>query len=240
MKYLIPFLLSIQLLLAATSLSVTYDSVTKQVAPSNLTFIAPLTATAPTTGNSVVNKTALDAAIVAGVASKLNTTNGAATGLTFAGTAAYNLSDESSLVLGVDYGMALDVGLTSTSVRARVRSVPNIATLTNSVSPLTSDLFSAFTVLGAQGGTFRVALTNGITFDGGLYFPSVVDPSKCFARVWDNTTANAAWWGAVPDDGLDDTAAFQALSDFISPDGFPSTAPPGEYLISSVAWSTSC
>jgi len=66
MKYLIPFLLSIQLLLAATSLSVTYDSVTKTVAPSNLVLIAPLTATVPTTGNSVVNKTALDAAVVAG------------------------------------------------------------------------------------------------------------------------------------------------------------------------------
>ena len=62
MKFLLTFLFSIRLI-AATSLSVTYDSVTKQVAPSNLVFIAPLTATAPTTGNSVVNKTALDAAI---------------------------------------------------------------------------------------------------------------------------------------------------------------------------------
>ena len=43
------------------------------------------TATAPTTGNSVVNKTALDAAIVSGVASKLNATNGAAIGLTVNG-----------------------------------------------------------------------------------------------------------------------------------------------------------
>jgi lysophospholipase L1-like esterase len=83
MKYLIPFLFSLQLL-AATSLSVTYDSVTKTVAPSNLVLVAPLTATAPTTGNSVVNKTALDAAIAAGVASKLNTTNGVAFGLTSA------------------------------------------------------------------------------------------------------------------------------------------------------------
>lgn len=63
MKYLIPFLLSIQLLLAATSLSVTYDSVTKTVAPSNLVLVAPLTATVPTTGNSVVNKTSRDIAI---------------------------------------------------------------------------------------------------------------------------------------------------------------------------------
>jgi lysophospholipase L1-like esterase len=44
MKYLIPFLFSLQLL-AAASLSVTYDSVTKTVAPSNLVLIAPLTAT---------------------------------------------------------------------------------------------------------------------------------------------------------------------------------------------------
>jgi len=77
MKYLFPFLLSLRLL-AATSLSVTYDSVTKTVAPSNLVFIAPLTATVPTTGNSVVNKTALDAAVAAGGASKLDATNGVA------------------------------------------------------------------------------------------------------------------------------------------------------------------
>jgi len=40
------------------------------------------TATVPTTGNSVVNKTALDAAIAAGVANKLDITNGVASGLT--------------------------------------------------------------------------------------------------------------------------------------------------------------
>jgi lysophospholipase L1-like esterase len=79
MKYLIPFLLSIQLLLAVDiSRSVTYDSVTKTVAPSNLVLIAPLTATVPTTGNSVVNRDALDAGVAAGTSTKLDITNGVA------------------------------------------------------------------------------------------------------------------------------------------------------------------
>ena len=63
MKFLLPFLFSLQLLAIDISRTVTYDSVTKQVAPSNLVFIAPLTATAPTTGNSIVNRDALNAYI---------------------------------------------------------------------------------------------------------------------------------------------------------------------------------
>ena len=82
MKFLLAFLFSLQLLAVDESRGVTYDSATKTVSPSNLVFIAPLTATVPTTGNSVVNKTAVDAAIVAGAASKLDITNGVAVNLT--------------------------------------------------------------------------------------------------------------------------------------------------------------
>lgn len=57
------------------------------------------TPTAATSSNDVVNKTSLDAAIVAGVAAKLNTTNGVAVGLTTttAATAANDVVNKTAL-----------------------------------------------------------------------------------------------------------------------------------------------
>lgn len=63
LHFLIAVILSVQLLAVDTARSVTYDSATKTVAPSNLTFIAPFTASAPTTGNSIINRDALNNSI---------------------------------------------------------------------------------------------------------------------------------------------------------------------------------
>ena len=59
MKFLLPLLFSLRLV-AATSLSVTYDSVTKSVAPSGLIFSNIFTGT-PTVSTNVANKTYVDA-----------------------------------------------------------------------------------------------------------------------------------------------------------------------------------
>jgi lysophospholipase L1-like esterase len=69
-------------LMAVDSVSVTYNTSTKVATPTNLIFVGPKTATVPASGTDIVNKTALDAAVVSGIASKLNTTNGVASGLT--------------------------------------------------------------------------------------------------------------------------------------------------------------
>lgn len=84
MKYLIPllFLLSVQLFAIDVSRTVTYDSVTKAVAPSNLVFIRPQTATVPVNGNDLGNKTYIDSVVSVGGTNKLDTTNGVAVGLT--------------------------------------------------------------------------------------------------------------------------------------------------------------
>jgi hypothetical protein len=161
-------------------------------------------------GPIVYTKASADALLAA----KLATTNGTARGLTLAGTAAYDLADESALVFGVDYGMSLDVGLTSTSMRARVRSVPDIGTLTNSVSPLTGDLFSKFTVLGAQGGEFKVVLATGITNDFGVWFPSVVNTNYAFQRITNGLPVRPEWWGAVANDFASDSTAIQSAINY--------------------------
>jgi hypothetical protein len=149
---------------------------------------------------------------------KLDTTNGTAVNLTFSGGLNYNLADEPELVFGVDYGMALNVGLTATSVRARVRSVPDIATMTNSVNPLNSDLFSSFRVLGSQGGDFRIVTTNGITFDNGIWFPSALSATFCFERVVNSPLLDVRWWGptAGAGYGAENSPKLQAAVNYAS------------------------
>lgn len=143
MKFPLPFLLSFLFsihLIAATSLSVTYDSVTKQVAPSNLTLVAPFTASAPTTGNSIVNKTALDAAMAGNAGTATTLATGRTIGITgdvtwtsptFNGssnvTAASTLA--SSGVAAGAYGSASYIPTITVDAKGRVTSIT-----TNAVS----------------------------------------------------------------------------------------------------------
>lgn len=83
MKYFLAILFAVRLM-AVDSVSVTYNTSTKVATPTNLVFVGPKTATIPASGTDIVNKTALDAAVVAGVANKLDTTNGVAVSLTTA------------------------------------------------------------------------------------------------------------------------------------------------------------
>lgn len=185
MKFLLTFLFSIRLI-AATSLSVTYDSVTKQVAPSNLVFIAPLTATAPTTGNSVVNKTALDAAI------STNRTRSVAS--VAAMQALTGLSDGDVVITAGRNSAGDGAGLSFTYVSASTIATNLGTVFATTANPATGRLIA--------------------TYQGDV---------------------QAAWFGAVPDDGLDDTAALQGAIAVVEADtGGIVRLAAGEFLASSL------
>jgi hypothetical protein len=159
MKYLFPLLFSLQLL-AATSLSVTYDSVTKTVAPSNLVLVAPLTATVPSTGNSVANKTYVDAAI---------STN-------------------------------------------RTRSVPTVAAMRALTGLADSDVIitAGRNSAGDGGGaTFTWFESSTTATNLGTVFATTASPATGRLKGIYQGDVQAAWFGAIPDDGLDDTEALQ-------------------------------
>jgi hypothetical protein len=172
----------------------------------------------------------IDAIATNSAANKLNITNGTAvnltgslTNVTVRGGITYELLDDADLEQTVDYGMALDVGLTSTSVRARARSVSTVSALVTLVDPATSDAFSYVNALSyatsgdGGGGSFQRVLystVSGLTGTNGMWFRSSVDPTYAWRRVWDGGPVSVLWFGAFPDDDVDDTTAVQAAIDF--------------------------
>jgi hypothetical protein len=168
-----------------------------------------------------VNGSSIDAS------AKLNITNGTAvnltgslTNVTLLGSLTYDLTDESDLTFGNDYGAALDVGPTSTSFRARLRTVSTIADLV-AADPTTSDVFSYVKVLGYNSagdggdGDFRRVLASSITNAGSITRISTHNPTYGWERLWNGTTVEAAWFGAMAGDGVDDSAAIQSALDYV-------------------------
>jgi hypothetical protein len=181
----------------------------------------------------------------AGGAGKLNTTNGTAVNLTGSltnvsvkGTLTYDLSDESRLSANLDYGIGLDVGLSSTTAKARIRSVSTIADLLT-VDPLTSDIFSYVKVLGYSsagdggGGDFRRVLSSGGSTNLGTFFKSTANATYAWQRVIDNAVISARWFGAKGDRSTDDTSAIQAAMDYFGSAGGTLQFPAGDYRITS-------
>jgi hypothetical protein len=142
------------------------------------------------------------------------------TNVSIYGGMTYGLSDEPDLLFGQDYGIGLDVGLSSTTAKARIRSVSTIADLLT-VDPLTSDIFSYVKVLGYSSagdggdGDFRRILSTGVTNAGSITKISAGNTNYAWSRIWDGTTVEAAWFGAFAGDGVDDSAAIQAAMDYV-------------------------
>jgi hypothetical protein len=159
-------------------------------------------------------------------------------------TLTYDLSDEALLSGNNDYSVALDVGLTSTTAKARLRSVSNLAALI-SADPLTSDLFSYVKVLGyttagdGGGGDFRRVLASSGTTNRGTFFKSTSNATYAWERA-NVFTVSPKMFGAKGDfvatatpTGTDDTVAIQAMVDYSTTTGIPITGTPGNYQITS-------
>jgi hypothetical protein len=157
------------------------------------------------------------------------------------GSLTYDLADESVLSFGNDYGAALDVGLASTSVRARLRTVPTIADLV-AADPTTSDVFSYVEVLGytsagdGGGGNVRRVLTSSGSTNRGTFLASTSNPIYAWQRLPDALGVTPQMFGAMGDGTNDDTTAIQAAWD--ARDGQPLYIPAGRYKVTGTLWLT--
>jgi hypothetical protein len=209
MKFLLTFLFSIRLI-AATSLSVTYDSVTKQVAPSNLTFIAPLTATVPTTGNAVVNKTALDAAIstnrtraVENVA-EMQSLTGLANGDVIITAGRNNAGDGGGATF---YYSAASAATTNLGAVFTATGMSTGRFLWNKVGALTPQMFSAFPTLfppkawATVSSQFSAIGTNTFSIWTQADIPSLATMQGCPAGKWHGLMWIQNYTAGIQDDG---------------------------------------
>lgn len=143
--------------------------------------------------------------------------SGSLTNVSVKGTLTYDLSDESRLTANLDYGIALDVGLSSTTAKARVRSVSTIADLV-AIDPLTSDIFSYVKVLGYSaagdggGGDFRRVLASSGSTNLGTFFASTANATYAWERVPPPFITPEMFGAAVNDATSDLTAINNALT----------------------------
>lgn len=66
---------------------------------------------------------------------------------------------------------------------------------------------------GAEGAFYYDATSSAATNKGTIFKPN--NYSGRWFRVWDNINAKAAWWGAFPNDGIDDAPAIQSAIDYM-------------------------
>lgn len=165
---------------------------------------------------TTINGYNADSVLTNSAASKLEATNGVAVGIvatngTVKGTLTYDLSDESRLTANLDYGIALDVGLYSTTAKARIRSVGTIADIV-AIDPLTSDIFSYVKVLGYStagdggGGDFRRVLASSGSTNLGTFFASTANATYAWQRV-PPPFITPEMFGAVVNDATSDLTA---------------------------------
>lgn len=147
------------------------------------------------------------------LAAKLATTNGTSAGLTLGGTSKYGGSDKSYVGVVGDWGVGLTYSISGTpELRVSARSVQTLSDLTNSVDPLSVNLFAVVRVMGytsandGGGGDFVRVSASGQTVEYVDTFPSS-SASWAWRRLRDGPIS-VKQAGAVGDGSTDDLAAF--------------------------------